>query len=177
MVLTSAWAVGSLSRVTVLPDAAMILPSLTITAPNGPPWFWMFSFAIRMASSMNFLLYFMVVFDFLFVYLRCKCNKCDMAYFKKVVSIGDVLNTSLRKVVGPKSMEGLDAILVVKVWREMLGPTMLRYSENEVFENGALKVRIKSAVLRNDLFMQRTELISKLNERIGRKLVFAIIFR
>ena len=72
MVLTSAWAVGSLSSVTVLPDAAMISPSLTITAPNGPPWFWMFSLAIRMASSMNFLLYFMVVFDFLCVYLRCK---------------------------------------------------------------------------------------------------------
>jgi hypothetical protein len=71
----------------------------------------------------------------------------------------------------------LDAILVVKEWREMLGPAMVRYSENEVFENGALKVRIKSAVLRNDLFMQRTELIEKLNERIGRRLVFAIVFR
>ncbi len=100
-----------------------------------------------------------------------------MAYFKKVVSIGEVLDSSLRKVVGPKSMEALDAILVVNVWREMLGPAMVRYSENEVFENGALKLRIKSAVLRNDLFMQRTELIDKLNEKIGRKLVFAIIFR
>ncbi len=100
-----------------------------------------------------------------------------MAYFKKVVSIGEVLNANLRKVVGPKSMEGLDAILVVKEWREMLGPAMSRYSENEVFEDGALKLRIKSAVLRNDLFMQRTELIEKLNEKIGRRLVFAIIFR
>ena len=57
MVLTSAWAVGSLSVVTLLPDEAIILPSFTITAPKGPPWFSIFSLATRMASSMNFLLY------------------------------------------------------------------------------------------------------------------------
>ena len=58
----------------------------------------------------------------------------------------------------------------------MLGTTMVRYSEGETFENGALKVRIKSSVLRNDLFMQRTELIQKLNQQLGRQIVFAITF-
>jgi hypothetical protein len=53
---------------------------------------------------------------------------------------------------------------------------MIRYSEGETFQDGALKVRIKSAVLRNDLFMQRTELIQKLNTQLGRQIVFAITF-
>ena len=84
-------------------------------------------------------------------------------YFKKVQRIGEVLSTDLRKIVGAESAKGLDAVHAIDTWRKMLGPTMVRYSEGETFENGALKVRIKSAVLRNDLFMQRTELIQKLN--------------
>ena len=99
-----------------------------------------------------------------------------MAYFKKVQSIGDLLSGDLRKIVGPESSKALDAVHVVNTWREMLGPTMIRYSEGETFQEGALKVRIKSAVLRNDLFMQRTELIQKLNQQLGRQIVFAITF-
>lgn len=99
-----------------------------------------------------------------------------MAYFKKVQSIGDLLSGDLRKIVGPESSKALDAVHVVNTWREMLGPTMIRYSEEETFQEGALKVRIKSAVLRNDLFMQRTELIQKLNTQLGRQIVFAITF-
>ncbi|MBR4154693.1 MAG: DUF721 domain-containing protein [Paludibacteraceae bacterium] len=97
-------------------------------------------------------------------------------YFKKVQRIGDVLSTDLRKIVGYESAKGLDAVHVVNTWRQMLGTTMVRYSEGETFENGALKVRIKSSVLRNDLFMQRTELIQKLNQQLGRQIVFAITF-
>ena len=99
-----------------------------------------------------------------------------MAYFKKVQSIGDLLSGDLRKIVGPESSKALDAVHVVNTWREMLGPTMIRYSEGETFQDGALRVRIKSAVLRNDLFMQRTELIQKLNTQLGRQIVFAITF-
>lgn len=99
-----------------------------------------------------------------------------MAYFKKVQSIGDLLSGDLRKIVGPESSKALDAVHVVNTWREILGPTMIRYSEGETFQDGALKVRIKSAVLRNDLFMQRTKLIQKLNTQLGRQIVFAITF-
>ena len=97
-------------------------------------------------------------------------------YFKKVQRIGDLIKTDLRKIVGPESYKALDAVHVVNTWRQMLGPTMARYSEGETFENGALRVRIKSSVLRNDLFMQRTELIQKLNTQLGRQIVFAITF-
>ena len=99
-----------------------------------------------------------------------------MAYFKKVQSIGDLLSGDLRKIVGPESSKALDAVHVVNTWREILGPTMIRYSEGETFQDGALKVRIKSAVLRNDLFMQRTELIKKIKAQLGRQIVFAITF-
>lgn len=97
-------------------------------------------------------------------------------YFKKVQRIGDILTTDLRKIVGIESAKGLDAVHAVNTWRQILGPTMARYSEGETFENGALRVRIKSAVLRNDLFMQRTELIQKLNQQLGKQIIYAITF-
>ena len=52
MVFTSAWAVGSLSMVTLLERPAMISPSFTMTAPKGPPPFFTLSSARRMASRM-----------------------------------------------------------------------------------------------------------------------------
>ena len=97
-------------------------------------------------------------------------------YFKKVQRIGDLITTDLRKIVGPESSKALDAVHVVNTWRQMLGTTMMNYSEGETFQDGALRVRIKSSVLRNDLFMQRTELIQKLNTQLGRQIVFAITF-
>lgn len=99
-----------------------------------------------------------------------------MAYFKKTQRIGDIINSDIRKIVGYESSKGLDAIHVINVWQKILGTTMARYSEGESFENGALRVRIKSSVLRNDLFMQRTELIQKLNQQLGRQIVYAITF-
>ncbi len=97
-------------------------------------------------------------------------------YFKKVQRIGDLITNDLNKIVGPESSKALDAVHVVNTWRQILGSTMVRYSEGETFQDGALKVRIKSAVLRNDLFIQRTELIKKLNHQLGRQIVFAITF-
>src|SRR5882672_10609731 len=54
MATTSAWAVGSLSAVTQLAPRAIISPSLTMTAPKGPPApLVTLSVARRMASRMN----------------------------------------------------------------------------------------------------------------------------
>ena len=82
MTFTSAWAVGSLSGTTVLPEEAMILPSFTMTAPKGPPlWFFTFSTARRMASRINRGLYelslmFLGVFSRLLMTSFISLNSC-----------------------------------------------------------------------------------------------------
>ena len=52
---TSAWAVGSLLAVTLLAPVAMTSPSLTITAPKGPPPFLTFSTEISIAICIKCL--------------------------------------------------------------------------------------------------------------------------
>lgn len=70
----------------------------------------------------------------------------------------------------------LTELSVQEAWAQILGP-LAQYSTNLEFKNGALHVRITSAVLRNDLFMERSQLIEKINNAIGRKIVYSIVFR
>ena len=49
MATTSPWAVGSLEEVTLFDPSAIILPSLTITLPKGPPP--LFTFSIESSSK------------------------------------------------------------------------------------------------------------------------------
>lgn len=93
--------------------------------------------------------------------------------YNKPLSIGEVLKKELNRAVGEDIMAGLDAMKVIDTWHATLGDVMSRYSCSEHFEKGRLTVRITSSVLRNDLFMQRTELVKRLNDALGeRKVIF-----
>lgn len=86
--------------------------------------------------------------------------------YNKTRSIGDILATELHKAVGKNTMNGLEAIKVIGAWRELLGPVLSRYTTEERFADGRLTVRITSSVLRNDLFLQRTNLLERLNKML-----------
>lgn len=86
--------------------------------------------------------------------------------YNKTLSLGEILATELPKAVGKETMSGLEAIRVIETWREVLGPVMNRYSAEERFAHGRLTVRITSSILRNDLFLQRTTLLERLNSRL-----------
>src|SRR5574344_587194 len=68
---TSAWAVGSQSRVTLLDASATILPSRAMTAPKGPPPNFTLSSARRMALVMSSLLSIVYFLSFL-LFSCCK---------------------------------------------------------------------------------------------------------
>ncbi|MGM9805444.1 MAG: DUF721 domain-containing protein [Candidatus Aphodosoma sp.] len=86
--------------------------------------------------------------------------------YNKTLSIGEILATELHKAIGKDTMNGLEAIKVIETWRELLGPVLSRYTSEERFANGRLTVRITSSVLRNDLFLQRTILLERLNKML-----------
>lgn len=99
--------------------------------------------------------------------------------YKKPLLIGDVLSQVIRQSVGQKTADGLDAAIVQRKWHEVLGPVMSRYSFDERYEvsSGVFTVRIQSSVLRHELFLQRKELIKRLNDALGRNLVLALVLR
>ncbi len=86
---------------------------------------------------------------------------------KKALSMGDAEN-----VVAAHFSENA----AIEAWRTVLGP-LADYSTGLELCGGMLHVHITSPMLRNDLFLQRTSLIDKLNAAIGRRVVFGIVFR
>lgn len=91
--------------------------------------------------------------------------------YSKTLSISEVLNRELKNAVSENIVNGLEAMHVVEVWRQVLGDVLCRYSCDERFDAGRLTVRITSSVLRNDLFLQRTTLVQRVNDALGEKKV------
>ncbi|MBQ0007120.1 MAG: DUF721 domain-containing protein [bacterium] len=97
--------------------------------------------------------------------------------FADTMSLGEILPKIMGDVVGVNAMEGLRAIRVVETWRNVLGSTMGRYSSKERFERGVLYASIQLPALRQELFMNRTSIIKKINEQMGIDIVKSLILR
>lgn len=60
---------------------------------------------------------------------------------------------------------------VLALLPEILGPTVAQYMNNSEVKNGVLFVHIHSAALRSQLFDIRHDLVRKLNEAVGAKIL------
>lgn len=69
---------------------------------------------------------------------------------------------------------------VMAIWPEVAGEVVgevaARLSEASYIRNQTLHVRVRSAVLRQELVMQRTRLVRELNERVQAQVVTDISF-
>lgn len=62
-------------------------------------------------------------------------------------------------------------------WKEIVGEHVANLTHECRFENGILYIGISSGVARQEIFYRRDELMMRLNERAGQKIVNAIIVR
>lgn len=77
--------------------------------------------------------------------------------------------------------EGLETPLneyrLVNAWGELLGEAVRFYTKDIYIHNQVLYVTLTSSVLRHELFMNRKELVRKLNEHVRAVVITDIIFR
>jgi predicted nucleic acid-binding Zn ribbon protein len=62
-------------------------------------------------------------------------------------------------------------------WHELLGPTISRYTGEIYIRNQVLYVHFTSSVIRQELIMERKNLVRKLNEKVGASVIVDIVFR
>lgn len=83
-------------------------------------------------------------------------------------SIGDVIVEYLRE-------SGLEKPLlerqIVASWNDLMGDTVARLTRSVEIENGVLKVKLRSAALKAQLFECRHELIKKMNDFVGAEVI------
>lgn len=82
------------------------------------------------------------------------------------------LNEILDEILQQNNLDiGLDAARARQAWKETMGEAVDKCTTSLNFDKGVLYVRLSSSVLRNELFMNRRQLIERLNNHIGRNII------
>lgn len=88
--------------------------------------------------------------------------------------IGDVLKEYIEKMmIGRKLKE----VSVINAWEDLLGKTVASRTTSIYIKNKVLFVHLSSSVVRNELMMMRQEIINKLNEKAGEKIIEKMILK
>ena len=94
--------------------------------------------------------------------------------YTKAETVGDII----KKLLKEEHLENkFDEHQIVALWQEVVGPGINRYTANRYIRDGVLYVTISSAPLRSELMLNRSRLIQRLNELVGRDVIHEIIFR
>lgn len=88
--------------------------------------------------------------------------------------LGDLVKAFLKKSGLEEKMEELD---LAKDWEAIAGPMIARHTKSLVLKNGTLTISVTSAPLRHTLSFSKAELITRLNEAIGRELIREVVIR
>lgn len=65
---------------------------------------------------------------------------------------------------------------VKEEWMKLGGGNIARYTNYVHVKEGKLLVKLTSAALKNDLVMQRGDLVKRLNEKVGTDAIVDIVF-
>lgn len=90
---------------------------------------------------------------------------------REVLALSEVLNKTLRQ-------NGLETPMLqnrsIESWETVVGHNVSRYTSEKYIRNQVLFVKITNPALRADLNMMRTQLVSRLNQSVGSRLIIDI---
>ncbi|MBT5274082.1 MAG: DUF721 domain-containing protein [Flavobacteriales bacterium] len=88
--------------------------------------------------------------------------------------IGDIIRKLMKN---PKLAGKLDELDALQAWEEIIGKQICKYVADQKIYKGTLYVKLKSAVVRNELSYKKSEFISQINNRLGKKLLTNIVLK
>ena len=85
--------------------------------------------------------------------------------FKKISEVlGDIVSQKHIRI-------GIDKIKIQEAWRTVMGKNIEKYTSNVRYKKGILSVKLKSSVLKEELFFEKEKVIELLNENLGKKYI------
>ena len=88
--------------------------------------------------------------------------------------VGDIIRKLMKN---PKLSEKLDMLNVLDAWEEIIGAPISKYITDQKIFKGILYVKLKSAVVRNELSYKKSDFISQINQKVGKKLITDIVLK
>ena len=76
--------------------------------------------------------------------------------------------------VGIKSALNQEA--AITLWEEIVGEAVSSVTKAKKVDSGTLTIKVKTAVWRQELHMQKEEIINKINKKVGTKTIREIRF-
>ncbi len=76
-----------------------------------------------------------------------------------------------------KLQKGLEKAQIDKMWEELMGNTIGKFTSNLQYKNGKLTVYLTSSALREELNRGNQKVIDRLNEHYGEQIIKKIIFK
>lgn len=89
-------------------------------------------------------------------------------------SLGAILWRTLRDLGIGKPVKQAEAI---RIWPKVAGEKVSQMTEPQFISNGKLFIRVKSDVWRNELFFHKQELLQRLNQMLGERVIEDIILK
>jgi predicted nucleic acid-binding Zn ribbon protein len=64
----------------------------------------------------------------------------------------------------------------LNIWSEIVGEKVAKHTEPDRVEHGIMIIKVSSPTWRQELYFQKTEIIKKINNKIGRNVIRDIRF-
>jgi predicted nucleic acid-binding Zn ribbon protein len=91
-----------------------------------------------------------------------------------VQNIGELVKDLLKEL---HIDQKLKEIRIINSWNEILGANIQRSTSKIFIKNRVLFVYLKSPIVRNELMMMKSDIIKKLNEQAGEKVIDDLVLR
>jgi hypothetical protein len=88
--------------------------------------------------------------------------------------VGDIIRKLMKN---PKLAEKLDKLNALDAWEEIIGAPISKYITDQKIFKGILYVKLKSAVVRNELSYKKSDFITQINQKVGKKLITDIVLK
>jgi len=88
------------------------------------------------------------------------------------------LGNAIKDYLKEEKIDGkLAEIEAVSLWESLIGKQIARATSSIYIKDGVLFVHLKSSIVRNELFMMRDEIMQAMNQRMGQRVVKAIVLK
>lgn len=88
--------------------------------------------------------------------------------------IGDALKAFLEK---SKLKSGVRAVQIEEIWEKVMGKTIAKYTDKIQIINNKLFIHTSVGPLKNELHFQKAQIIERVNEAMGDKVVTEVVIK
>jgi predicted nucleic acid-binding Zn ribbon protein len=92
----------------------------------------------------------------------------------KPVIVGDLMSLFLKETGLEK---GYRDYQLLKLWDEILGNVIAKATLNKKIEGKKLYIHLSSSVVRDELYMMRSDIVKEFNRRAGENVIEELILR